>query len=105
MAFQGRVQDLASAPDGRERLEKEGRFVKRKIEELQTEVRQAEENMGKFSFKSASGEAMKQEMEKKIDRMRQEIERLKAQHKQLMIEMRAPQPAEAVAGPNDGAGA
>jgi hypothetical protein len=94
MAFQGRVQDLASAPDGRERLDKEGRFVKRKIEELETEVRQSEENMGKFSFKSAAGAAMKKEMETRIERMRQEIERLKAQHKQLMIEMRAPQAAE-----------
>ena len=36
-----------------------------------------------------------EEMEQKIERTRQEIERLKAQHKQLMTEMRAPQPAEA----------
>lgn len=92
MAFQNRVQDLASAPDGRLRIEKEGRFVKHKIEELETEVRQGEENMGKFSFKSAAGAAMKKEMENKLDRIRQEIQRLHAQHKQLMTELRAPQP-------------
>lgn len=96
MSFQNRVQDLASAPDGKERIEKEARFVKRKIEELETEVRQGEENMGKFSFKSAAGAAMKKEMEKNLDRTRQEIERLQAQHKQLRTEIRAiQQPVEA----------
>ncbi|MBZ0206078.1 MAG: DUF349 domain-containing protein [Flavobacteriales bacterium] len=98
MSFQNRVQDLASAPDGKERIEKESRFVKRKIEELETELRQGEENMGKFNFKSAAGAAMKQEMEKNLERTRQEIERLQAQHKQLHAELRAmqPQPQEAV---------
>lgn len=98
MSFQTRVQDLASAPDGKERIEKESRFVKRKIEELETELRQGEENMGKFNFKSAAGAAMKQEMEKNLERTRQEIERLQAQHKQLRAELRAmqPQPQEAV---------
>jgi len=98
MSFQTRVQDLASAPDGKERIEKESRFVKRKIEELGTELRQGEENMGKFNFKSAAGAAMKQEMEKNLERTRQEIERLQAQHKQLRAELRAmqPQPQEAV---------
>ncbi len=95
MSFQNRVQDMASAPDGKERIEKESRFVKRKIEELETEVRQGEENMGKFSFKSAAGAAMKKDMESKLDRTREEIERLKAQHKQLRAEMRAAQPEEA----------
>lgn len=98
MSFQNRVQDLASAPDGKERIEKESRFVKRKIEELETELRQGEENMGKFNFKSAAGAAMKQEMEKNLELTRQEIERLQAQHKQLRAELRAmqPQPQEAV---------
>lgn len=98
MSFQNRLQDLASAPDGKLRIEKESRFVKRKIEELETEVRQGEENMGKFSFKSAAGAAMKKEMEKNLDRTRQEIERLQAQLKQLRAELRASQPVEAEAG-------
>lgn len=94
MAFQNRIQDISSAPDGKERIEREGRFVKRKIEELEAEVRQSEENMGKFSFKSAAGEAMRKEMERSIERMRQEIQRLHAQHKQLRNELRNPAPAE-----------
>ncbi|MCL4281129.1 MAG: DUF349 domain-containing protein [Flavobacteriales bacterium] len=89
LSFQSRLQDLASAPDGKERIERECRLVKRKIEEVEAEIRQSEENMGKFSFKSAAGEAMKKEMEKSIHRMRQEIERLQAQYKQLRTELRA----------------
>jgi hypothetical protein len=104
MRFQDRLQDLAAAPDGRERMERESRFVKRKIEDLELEVRQAEENMGKFNFKSAAGAAMKQEMEKKIGKTRQEIERLQAQLKQLRAELR-PRPAEAAATPSEGQGA
>lgn len=100
MAFQNRLDDLASAPDGKERIEKEARFVKRKIDELETEVRQGEENMGKFNFKSAAGAAMKKEMEKNLDRTRQEIGRLQAQYKQLRTELRAQQqPAETTETP------
>lgn len=103
MTFQNRVQDMAAAPDGRDRMEKEGRFIKRKIEELEMEVRQGEENMGKFNFKSAAGAAMKKEMENKLDRTRQEIDRLKAQHKQLRAGLRDAQPEEA-ANPSGEAG-
>ena len=101
MSFQNRVQDMATAPDGKERIEKESRFVKRKIEELEIEVRQGEENMGKFNFKSAAGAAMKKDMEGKLDRTRQEIDRLKTQHKQLRAEMRAAQPEEAASSSNE----
>lgn len=100
MHFQSRVQDIASAPDGKERIEREQRFVKRKIDELHAEVRQSEENMGKFSFKSAAGEAMRKEMERSIERTRQEIGRLEAQLKQLRQELRpaAAQAKEPVEG-------
>ncbi len=94
MHFQSRVEDIKSAPDGKFQLEKEGRFIKRKIEEVEAEMKQMERNMGMFNFKSASGEAMKKEMEKKIDRARQDVERLRKQHRQLATEMRGPvQPA------------
>ena len=56
--------------------------------ELEDEVRQFENKMGMFNFKSASGEAMKKELEKKMDGTRREIERLRAQHKQLQQELR-----------------
>jgi hypothetical protein len=99
MKFQNRLQDLSSAPDGRDRIERESRFVKRKIEELEAEVRQSEENMGKFSFKSAAGEAMKKEMEKSIERTRQEIQRLIGQHKQLQAELRPAKAATEATAP------
>lgn len=90
MAFVGRMDDIKSGPDAKFQMEKESRFIKRKIEELETEMKQMERNMGMFNFKSASGEAMKKDMEKKIERARQDVERLKTQHRQLMQEMRAP---------------
>ncbi len=86
--FQGRVEELKSAPDGRERIEKESRFIKRKITELETEKRQMEGSMGMFNFKSASGEAMKKDMEKKIDKLARDVERLKEQHRELLKELK-----------------
>lgn len=86
--FQDHVDSLKSAPDGRDRMERESRFVKRRIEELQTEMRQMEQNMGMFNFKSASGEAMRKEMEKKIERLGREVERLQGQHRELQKELR-----------------
>lgn len=88
MQFQDHVEELKNAPDGKDRIEREGRFIKRKIEELETEKRQMEGNMGMFNFKSASGAAMKQEMEKKIEKIVRDVERLKLQHKELQKELR-----------------
>ncbi|MBL8000864.1 MAG: DUF349 domain-containing protein [Flavobacteriales bacterium] len=100
MQFHERVENLKSAPDGKDRIEREGRFVKRKIEELEMEVKQMERNMGMFNFKSASGEAMRKDMEKKIDRARVEIGRLRDQLRELNRQARgeaAPKPASAAA--------
>jgi len=47
-----------------------------------------ERNMGMFNFKSASGEAMRKELEKQADRTRRDVERLREQHKQLVKELR-----------------
>ncbi len=102
MAFVNRVDDLKAGPDGEFRLEKEARFIKRKIEEIEAEMKQMERNMGMFNFKSASGEAMKKDMEKKIERARQDSERLRGQLRELLREMRgesAPKPAVAAAEP------
>jgi hypothetical protein len=96
MQFHERVENLRSAPDGKDRVEREGRFVKRKIEELEMEMKQMERNMGMFNFKSASGEAMRKDMEKKIDRARVEIGRLRDQLRELNRQARgeaAPKPA------------
>jgi len=87
MRFKEHVNGLRTAPDAGERIEREQRAIKRRIEELETEKRQMEGNMGMFSFKSASGEAMKKDMERKIDRLGQEVERLREQEKELRKEL------------------
>ncbi|MFN8351495.1 MAG: DUF349 domain-containing protein [Flavobacteriales bacterium] len=99
MAFVDRMEDLKAGPDGKFQLEKEGRFIRRKIEEIETEMKQMERNMGMFNFKSASGEAMKKDMEKKIERARQDIDRLRQQYRALQQEMKAPAPAPAAEAP------
>ncbi|MDQ3100151.1 MAG: DUF349 domain-containing protein [Bacteroidota bacterium] len=88
MQFNNRVEDIKSSGDPKFALEKETRFIKRKIEELETERRQIENSMGMFNFKSASGEAMKKDMEGKIEKLNRDVERLKVQHKDLMKELR-----------------
>lgn len=88
MQFQDRVDEMKSGPDGKFAIEKESRFVKRKIEELEAEMRGMERNMGMFNFKSASGEAMKKDMEKKIEKLARDVERLKGQHRELLKELR-----------------
>ena len=88
MQYQGHLEELRTAPDAKDRLDREQRVVRRKIEEMETEMRQMEQNMGMFNFKSASGEAMRKEMDKKVDRIKREVDRLKDQHKQLLKELR-----------------
>lgn len=88
MQFQDHVESLKGAPDGKDRIEREERFVKRKIEELEGEMRQMERNMGMFNFKSASGSEMRKEMEKKIERLGREVERLREQQRELRKELR-----------------
>lgn len=88
MRFQGHVEELKSGPDGKFNLERESRFLKRKIEEIESEKKQMEGNMGMFNFKSASGEEMKKEMEKKIEKLARDVERLKGQHRELLKELK-----------------
>ncbi|MCB0793529.1 MAG: DUF349 domain-containing protein, partial [Flavobacteriales bacterium] len=68
MQYQDHLEGLRAAPDAKERMGREERIVKRKIEEMEADMRKMEENMGIFNFKSASGEAMRKEMEKKVER-------------------------------------
>lgn len=95
LVFQSRVQGLAAASDGKERLERERRFVERKIRDLELEVRQREANMSKFSFTSAAGEAMRKTMEQDIDQVRREIARLEMEREQLSAQLRAPKAEQA----------
>lgn len=86
--FQDHVEEMKSGPDGKFQIERESRFIKRKIEEVESEMRQMERNMGMFNFKSSSGEEMKKEMQKKIDKLARDVERLKGQHRELVKELR-----------------
>lgn len=88
MRFKDHIDGLKIASDAHAKLDRESRTVKRKIQELEDEVRQFEDRMGMFNFKTAAGEAMKKEMEKKMDRTRREIERLRTEHRQLQQELR-----------------
>ncbi|MBP6312333.1 MAG: DUF349 domain-containing protein [Flavobacteriales bacterium] len=91
LRFKDHMDNLKSGPDGKDRIERESRFIKRKIEELETEKRTIEANMGMFNFKSKSGEAMKLDLEKKIQKLERDVERLKDQHKELLKELREQQ--------------
>lgn len=91
LRFKDHVDHLKSGADGKDRIERESRLIKRKIEEIETEKRSMEGNMGMFNFKSKTGEAMKAEMEKKIEKLDRDVDRLKDQHKELLKELRAQQ--------------
>ena len=86
--FQDHINGIKAGPDARLQLERESRVVKRKIEELESEIRQFDDRMGMFNFKSASGEKMKKDMERTLERNKEEVQRLKAQHRQLTMELR-----------------
>lgn len=86
--FRDHIDALRSAPDMRDRLERETRAVRRKIADLDTELRQIENNMGIFSFRTAAGESMRREMEKRIERLGRERTRLQVQLRELLKELR-----------------
>ena len=88
MQFKEHVNNLKSGHDAMFELDRESRSLKRRIDEKVAELQQMERNMGMFNFKSAAGEAMRKEMEKNVDRLKRDVERMKAEHKQLTIEMR-----------------
>ena len=81
--LQGKLDSIKRANDPKKEFEHAKRQIKRKIDFLKTDVRQYEQNLAMFNFKSASGEAMKKDIEKKIDRAQRDIENLLQQQKQL----------------------
>ncbi|MEO8069249.1 MAG: DUF349 domain-containing protein [Flavobacteriales bacterium] len=100
MQFKEHVSNMKSSNDGMFELDRESRLLKRKIDEKVSELQQMERNMGMFNFKSKSGEEMKKEMEKNMDRLKRDVERMKAEHKQLVIEMRTPAVAQEAKQPS-----
>ena len=74
-AYRERVADLSNADDANRRLKKEQYLLRDKIERLNQRVIQYENNMGFFSGKGA--DAMKKEIERKIDDAKKEIFEIK----------------------------
>ena len=88
MRFQGHLEETEGAPDGRDRLTVSSASCAAKIQDMEQEMRQMEQNLGMFNFKSASGEQMRRDIEKRMERTKEEVERLKVQHRQLLKELR-----------------
>ena len=73
--FRSRLENIRSNGDGDFKIRKERQFLKDKIDALNQKVKQYENNMGFFTGKGA--EALKKEIEKKIQAAQREISELK----------------------------
>lgn len=81
--FKNRIESLKSGSgDSDSKLYKEEKFTKDKMEKLKAEVIQFENNLGFFA-NSKGADALKKEVEKKIEKTREEIELLKQKLKML----------------------
>lgn len=74
-AYRERVADLSNADDANRVLKKEQYLLRDKIDRLKQRVIQYENNMGFFSGKGA--DAMKKDIERKVDDAKKEIEEIK----------------------------
>lgn len=79
--FQNRIESLAENDDNRS-VEREARQLRDRKSKLEAEVNQLENNLGFFA-NSKGAEALKQDVEKKISRVRDEIESI--EHKLRMV--------------------
>ena len=74
-AFRNRVENIKSTGNGDFAVKKEKNFLREKLDKLNSQIKQYENNMGFFTGKGA--EAMRKEIEKKIKATEREIEDLK----------------------------
>jgi predicted RNase H-like nuclease (RuvC/YqgF family) len=74
-AFRNRVENIKSTDNGDFAVKKEKSFLREKLDKLNAQIKQYENNMGFFTGKGA--EAMRKEIEKKIKATEREIEELK----------------------------
>lgn len=74
--YETRVEMLKNAPDGEHQVRREKRILKDKIDRLQQRVNQYENNMGFFGH-SKGAEALKKEVEKKVEVTTREIREIK----------------------------
>jgi DNA repair exonuclease SbcCD ATPase subunit len=81
--LQDKVESIKGAGDPKKQFEHEKRQINRKISFLEKDIIQYERNLAMFNFKSASGEAMKKDIEKKMDHARRDIDQLRKQQKEM----------------------
>ncbi len=70
--FQARLDTLSGSPDSSRLFAREKADLRKKIEQLQHEILQLENNLGFFAS-SKGADALKKEVEKKIERAKEEI--------------------------------
>ena len=73
--FQARIETLSASPDATKALNKEKSFIRQQIEQLKSDVRQYENNLGFFS-KSKGSEQLRKEVEAKINVSKSKIDAL-----------------------------
>lgn len=74
--YGSRVERLKSSPDGENQVRREKRLLKDKLDRLQQKVNQYENNIGFFGH-SKGAEALKKEVEKKLEISKREIGELR----------------------------
>lgn len=76
--FEEKVENLKEARGGERLLQKEEDFIRNKINKIRAEINQYENNMGFFA-NSKGAEKLKEEVIKKIDKAKAEVEELEGQ--------------------------
>lgn len=71
--FQSKVDTLSQRPNAKEELENERRFIRKNINKMEQELAQMENNMGFFNLSKGS-EGLLAEANKKVDKIKQDIE-------------------------------
>lgn len=74
-AFRSKLENIKTSGNSDQAMRKEKHFLRDKMDRLQTQIRQYENNMGFFTGKGA--EQMKKEIEKKIQAAEREIEEIR----------------------------
>lgn len=82
MLFQAKMDTLQASPDAGRLLDREKSDIRRQIEKYNQEIIQFENNLGFFG-RSKGAEAMKKDVEKKIEFIRSKVAELKSKLKQI----------------------
>lgn len=80
--FQARMDTLAASPNSSTMFAREKADLRKKIDQLKGDIIQFENNLGFFA-KSKGADALKLEVEKKVNRAKEEIEELKLKIKMI----------------------